>query len=235
MLDAIMDKLIVKGARENNLKNIDLELPRDKLDRRSPASPARARARWPSTPSSPRASGATSSRCPPTPGSSSGSMDKPDVDYIEGLSPAISIEQKTTHRNPRSTVGTVTEIYDYLPPALRPDRHAPLPAAAAARSGSRASTRSWTPCMSWPAGTKLQVLAPVVRGQEGRAPEGPRGRGASRASSGRGSTARSATSTSEISLDKQKKHSIEIVVDRLKLSEDGTAAPGRGRRGRAAR
>ncbi len=80
----------------------------------SRASPARANRRWPSTRSSPRGSAATSRASRPTPGSSSGRSDKPDVDIITGIAPAIAIEQKVNTRNPRSTVGTTTEIYDYL-------------------------------------------------------------------------------------------------------------------------
>ena len=107
-----MDKLIIKGAREHNLKNIDLELPRDKLIVISGLSGsgksslafdtifAEGQRRYVESLSAYARQFL-------------GRMDKPDLDYIEGLSPAISIEQKTTHRNPRSTVGTVTEIYDY--------------------------------------------------------------------------------------------------------------------------
>src|SRR5574344_342909 len=107
-----LNKLIVKGAREHNLKNIDIELPRDKLIVISGLSGsgksslafdtifAEGQRRYVESLSSYARQFL-------------GRMDKPDIDYIEGLSPAISIEQKTTHRNPRSTVGTVTEIYDY--------------------------------------------------------------------------------------------------------------------------
>ena len=107
-----LNKLIVKGAREHNLKNIDVELPRDKLIVISGLSGsgksslafdtifAEGQRRYVESLSAYARQFL-------------GRMDKPDVDYIEGLSPAISIEQKTTHRNPRSTVGTVTEIYDY--------------------------------------------------------------------------------------------------------------------------
>ena len=107
-----VNKLIVKGAREHNLKNIDVELPRDKLIVVSGLSGsgksslafdtifAEGQRRYVESLSAYARQFLDR-------------MDKPDVDYIEGLSPAISIEQKTTHRNPRSTVGTVTEIYDY--------------------------------------------------------------------------------------------------------------------------
>ncbi len=142
-------------------------------------------------------------------------MEKPDVDSIEGLSPAISIEQKTTSRNPRSTVGTVTEIYDYLRLLFasvgRPHCHR----SAAGRSHRRRSSRSWTALCGLPAGTRVQVLAPYVRGQEGR-PTGSRCREmVRRASSARASTGRSVDLSTTSTLDKQKKHTIEIVVDRL--------------------
>ena len=107
------DSIVIRGAREHNLKNVDLEL-RATDSSSSPACRARGRAAWPSTPSTPRASAATSSRCRATPRQFLGQMDKPDVDFIEGLSPAISIDQKSASRNPRSTVGTITEVYDYL-------------------------------------------------------------------------------------------------------------------------
>ena len=108
-----MDKIIIKGAREHNLKNIDLELPRDRMIVISGLSGsgksslafdtifAEGQRRYVESLSAYARQFL-------------GRMDKPDVDYLEGLSPAISIEQKTTHKNPRSTVGTVTEIYDYL-------------------------------------------------------------------------------------------------------------------------
>ena len=105
--------IVVSGAREHNLKNVSLELPRDALVVITGLSGS-ASPRSPSTRSTPRASAATSSRCSAYARQFLGQMDKPDVDSIEGLSPAISIDQKTTSRNPRSTVGTVTEIYDYL-------------------------------------------------------------------------------------------------------------------------
>ena len=108
-----MNKIIIKGAREHNLKNIDVELPRDQLVVISGLSGsgksslafdtifAEGQRRYVESLSSYARMFL-------------GRMEKPDLDYIEGLSPAISIEQKTTHRNPRSTVGTVTEIYDYF-------------------------------------------------------------------------------------------------------------------------
>jgi excinuclease ABC subunit A len=119
-----MSNIIIKGARVHNLKNIDLELPRDRLIVISGLSGsgksslafdtifAEGQRRYVESLSAYARQFL-------------GRMDKPDVDYIEGLSPAISIEQKTTNRNPRSTVGTITEIYDYLRAALRKDRRTP--------------------------------------------------------------------------------------------------------------
>ena len=107
------DKIIIKGAREHNLKNIDLEIPRDKLivmtGYQDPASPLLLLILF--TPTDKEDIWKAFHRMPEC---FLGQMEKPDVDSIEGLSPAISIDQKTTSKNPRSTVGTVTEIYDYL-------------------------------------------------------------------------------------------------------------------------
>jgi excinuclease ABC subunit A len=212
-----MDKLIIKGAREHNLKNIDLELPRDKLIVISGLSGsgksslafdtlfAEGQRRYVESLSAYARQFL-------------GRMDKPDVDYIEGLSPAISIEQKTTHRNPRSTVGTVTEIYDYyrLLYARIGIPHCP-------QCGRVIKEQSvdqiLDTILSWPAGSKLQVLAPVIRAQKGEhrkmledaAKQGfvrARVDGELRELDG------------DIKLEKQKKHTIEVVVDRLKLGND---------------
>jgi len=110
---AAMNKIVVKGAREHNLKNVDVEIPRDKLGGDHRAVPARASPLWPLTPSTPKANAVTSSRCRLTPPVSR-TVGKPDVDSIDGLSPAIAIGQRSASRNPRSSVGTITEIYDYL-------------------------------------------------------------------------------------------------------------------------
>jgi excinuclease ABC subunit A len=216
-----MDKLIIKGAREHNLKNIDLELPRDKLIVISGLSGsgksslafdtifAEGQRRYVESLSSYARMFL-------------GRMDKPDVDYIEGLSPAISIEQKTTHRNPRSTVGTVTEIYDYyrLLYARIGLPHCP-------KCGRAIKEQSvdqiLDTILSWPAGTKLQILAPVIRAQKGehkKVIEDAAKQGFVRARIDGTMREIAAESAGEFKLEKQKKHSIEVVVDRLKLDQD---------------
>ena len=217
-----MDKLIIKGAREHNLKNIDLELPRDKLIVISGLSGsgksslafdtlfAEGQRRYVESLSAYARQFL-------------GRMDKPDVDYIEGLSPAISIEQKTTHRNPRSTVGTVTEIYDYyrLLYARIGVPHCP-------KCGREIREQSidqiLDTILSWPAGSKLQILAPVVRAQKGehkKILEDAAKQGFGRARVDGEMRELAAEGETDFKLDKQRKHSIEIVVDRLKLSNDG--------------
>ncbi len=212
-----MDKLIIKGAREHNLKNIDLELPRDKLIVISGLSGsgksslafdtifAEGQRRYVESLSAYARMFL-------------GQMKKPDVDYIEGLSPAISIEQKTTHRNPRSTVGTVTEISDYyrLLYARIGTPHCPQCGREIREQGI---DQILDTIMSWKSGAKLQVLAPVVRGKKGEHAkylDDARKQGFMRARV----DGEILPLDEEIKLDKQKKHSIDIVVDRLKLSED---------------
>ncbi len=212
-----MDKLIIKGAREHNLKNIDLELPRDKLIVISGLSGsgksslafdtifAEGQRRYVESLSAYARQFL-------------GRMDKPDVDYIEGLSPAISIEQKTTHRNPRSTVGTVTEIYDYyrLLFARIGTPHCP---SCGREIKEQSIDQILDTIMSWPNGTKLQILAPVVRARKGehqKILEDAKKQGFLRARV----NGEIRELEDEIKLDKQKKHTIEIVVDRIKLSED---------------
>jgi excinuclease ABC subunit A len=130
-------------------------------------------------------------------------MEKPDVDTIEGLSPAISIEQKTTSRNPRSTVGTVTEIHDYLR-LLWASVGVPHCPTAACRSGRRAWSRWSTSC--WPpAGTRFVLLAPVVEAARGSTARSSR-RWCGRDSCGRGSTASWSTAPSLPELDKNQAH-----------------------------
>jgi excinuclease ABC subunit A len=216
-----MDKLIIKGAREHNLKNIDLELPRDKLIVISGLSGsgksslafdtlfAEGQRRYVESLSAYARQFL-------------GRMDKPDVDYIEGLSPAISIEQKTTHRNPRSTVGTVTEIYDYyrLLYARIGVPHCP-------RCGREIREQSidqiLDTILSWPSGSRLQILAPVVRAQKGehkKILEDAAKQGFARARVDGDMRELAADAAAGFKLDKQRKHSIEIVVDRIRLSSD---------------
>jgi excinuclease ABC subunit A len=216
-----MDKLIIKGAREHNLKNIDLELPRDKLIVISGLSGsgksslafdtifAEGQRRYVESLSAYARQFL-------------GRMDKPDVDYIEGLSPAISIEQKTTHRNPRSTVGTVTEIYDYyrLLYARIGIPHCPQ---CGRVIREQSVDQILDTILSWPEGTKLQILAPVIRAQKGehkKVLEDASKQGFVRARIDGAMRELAAESGSEYKLEKQKKHSIEIVVDRLKLTRD---------------
>ncbi len=213
-----MNKLIVKGARENNLKNIDVELPRDKLIVVSGLSGsgksslafdtifAEGQRRYVESLSAYARQFL-------------GQMKKPDVDYIEGLSPAISIEQKTTHRNPRSTVGTVTEIYDYyrLLYARVGVPHCPKCGREIREQGV---DQILDTIMSWKKGSRLQVLAPVIRGKKGehqKVIEDARKQGFVRARI----DGELKELDEDIALEKQKKHTIEVVIDRLKLSEDG--------------
>ncbi|HNY18217.1 MAG TPA: excinuclease ABC subunit UvrA, partial [Treponemataceae bacterium] len=212
-----MNKLIVKGAREHNLKNIDIELPRDKLIVISGLSGsgksslafdtifAEGQRRYVESLSSYARMFL-------------GRMDKPDIDYIEGLSPAISIEQKTTHRNPRSTVGTVTEIYDYYRLLFARIGHPHCP-----QCGKEIQEQSVdqiiATIVSWPEGTKVQILAPVIRAKKGEHQKviaDAKGAGFARARV----DGLLVSLDDEIKLDKQKKHTIEIVVDRLVINAD---------------
>ena len=212
-----MDKLIIRGAREHNLKNIDLELPRDKLIVISGLSGsgksslafdtifAEGQRRYVESLSSYARQFL-------------GRMDKPDLDYIEGLSPAISIEQKTTHRNPRSTVGTVTEIYDYyrLLFARAGIPHCP-------KCGRVIQEQSVDQIIDsifdLGEGTKVQLLSPVIRGKKGehqKILEDAVKAGFARARI----DGVIAPLDDTIKLDKQKKHTIEIVVDRLIITKE---------------
>jgi len=207
-----MNKLIIKGAREHNLKNIDLELPRDKLIVVSGLSGsgksslafdtifAEGQRRYVESLSAYARQFL-------------GRMDKPDLDYIEGLSPAISIEQKTTHRNPRSTVGTVTEIYDYyrLLYARIGTPHCPVCGKEIREQPVDSIIET---IMQFKEGTKIQLLAPVIRGKKGehqKIIEDARKAGFARARI----DGVPVNLDENIKLDKQKKHSIEIIVDRL--------------------
>ncbi|MEG0019693.1 MAG: excinuclease ABC subunit UvrA, partial [Oscillospiraceae bacterium] len=211
------DKIIVKGARENNLKNIDVTIPRDKLIVMTGLSGsgksslafdtiyADGQRRYVESLSSYARQFL-------------GQMEKPNVDSIEGLSPAISIDQKTTSKNPRSTVGTVTEIYDYL--RLLYARigipHCPV---CGTEIKQQTVDQMVDTIKEIPNGTKIQVLAPVVKGQKGthlKELDAAKRQGFVRVRVD-GSLYEL---EEDIILDKNKKHSIEIVVDRLVINED---------------
>ena len=159
------NSILVRGARENNLKNVDVEIPRDALcvftglsgsGKSSLAFDtiyAEGRRRYVDSLSAYARQFL-------------GQMDKPDVDYIEGLSPAISIDQKTTSRNPRSTVGTVTEIYDYLR-LLWARIGVPHCPKCGREIRQQTIDQIVDQVLSWPEGSRIQVLAPVVRSRKG--------------------------------------------------------------------
>ena len=211
------DKIIIHGAREHNLKNIDLEVPRDKLvvftglsgsGKSSLAFDtiyADGQRRYMESLSSYARQFL-------------GMMEKPDVDEITGLSPAISIDQKTTSKNPRSTVGTVTEIYDYL--RLLYARigipHCPV---CGREIRQQTVDQMVDKIMELPQRTKIQILAPIVRGKKGtHQKEFER---AKKSGSVRVRVDGNLYELSEeIALEKNKKHNIEIVVDRLVVRED---------------
>ncbi len=213
----MQDKIVIKGARENNLKNIDVEIPRDKLVVLTGLSGsgksslafetlyAEGQRRYVESLSSYARMFL-------------GQMEKPDVDYIEGLSPAISIDQKTTSKNPRSTVGTVTEIYDYLRLlwARVGTPHCPK---CGKEIRQQTIDQIIDQVLTLPQATRIQVLSPVVRGKKGEHAkifEDARKSGYVRVRAD-GSLY---DLTEEIKLDKNRKHSIEIVVDRLVIRED---------------
>jgi excinuclease ABC subunit A len=212
-----LDSIVIKGAREHNLKNVDLVLPRNRLivvtglsgsGKSSLAFDtiyAEGQRRYVESLSSYARQFL-------------GQMEKPDVDYIEGLSPAISIDQKSTSHNPRSTVGTVTEIYDYLRLLF-----ARIGTPHCYNCGREISTQSSEQIvdsiMELPEGTRLQLLAPIVRGRKGEysklfeeiAKEGfarVRVDGEVR------------ELRDKITLDKKRKHTIDVVVDRLVMKPD---------------
>ena len=207
----------VKGAREHNLKNVSLRIPRDKLivftglsgsGKSSLAFDtlyAEGQRRYMESLSSYARQFL-------------GMMEKPDVDSIDGLSPAISIDQKTTSKNPRSTVGTVTEIYDYL--RLLYARIG-LPHCPVCGNPIRQQTLDEIvdSILTLPEGTRIQLLAPIVRGRKGeyvKEFENARRAGFVRARV----DGEQVDLADEIKLDKQKKHTIEIVVDRLVVKPD---------------
>ncbi|HOV80770.1 MAG TPA: excinuclease ABC subunit UvrA [Bacillota bacterium] len=206
------DRIFVKGARVHNLKNIDVEIPRDKfvvitgLSGSGKSSLAfdtiyaEGQRRYVESLSAYARQFL-------------GQMDKPDVDYIEGLSPAISIDQKTTSHNPRSTVGTVTEIYDYLRLLFARVGRAHCPACG--RPIARQAVEQMVDCLaSLEEGTRLQILSPVVRGKKGehlKVFEDIRRNGFVRVRV----NGETLDASEEIRLDKNKKHTIEVVVDRI--------------------
>ncbi len=211
------NKIIIKGARAHNLKNVDLELPRDRLivftglsgsGKSSLAFDtiyAEGQRRYVESLSSYARMFL-------------GQMEKPDVDTIEGLSPAISIDQKTTSKNPRSTVGTVTEVYDYL--RLLYARigipHCPI---CGREIRQQTVDQIADRILALPEGTKIQLLAPIVRGRKGqyvKELESARKAGYARARV----DGILYDLLESIPLDKNKKHTIEIVVDRLVVRDD---------------
>ena len=209
--------IIVKGARVNNLKNIDVSIPRDKLVVLTGLSGsgksslafdtiyAEGQRRYVESLSSYARMFL-------------GQMEKPDVDYIDGLSPAISIDQKTTSKNPRSTVGTVTEIYDYLRLlwARVGTPHCPI---CGKEIKQQTIDQIIDQVLALPEATRIQVMAPVIRGKKGEHAkifEDARKSGYVRVRAD-GSLY---DLSEEIKLDKNKKHNIEIVVDRLVIRED---------------
>ncbi len=210
-----MDKIYIKGARENNLKNVDLEIPRDKLvvftglsgsGKSSLAFDtifAEGQRRYVESLSSYARMFL-------------GQMQKPDVDYIEGLSPAVSIDQKTTSHNPRSTVGTVTEIYDYL--RLLYARIGTPHCPKCGRAIERQTVDQIADRILQRKGSKLQVLAPMVRGRKGeyrKELEQLKRAGYVRVRV----DGINYTLDESIELDKNVKHNISVVVDRIVVKE----------------
>lgn len=210
------DKIIIRGAKENNLKNIDLELPRDKfivitgLSGSGKSSLAfdtiyaEGQRRYVESLSSYARQFL-------------GQMDKPDVEYIEGLSPSISIDQKTTSNNPRSTVGTVTEIYDYLR-LLYARIGIPYCPKCGKEISSQTVDQMVDKILELEDRTRIQILAPVVRGKKGqhvKLLEEIRKEGFIRLVI----DGENYEISDEINLDKNKKHTIQVVVDRIIIKE----------------
>ena len=210
-------EIFIKGARENNLKNIDVTIPRDKLVVMTGLSGsgksslafdtiyAEGQRRYVESLSSYARMFL-------------GQMDKPDVDYIDGLSPAISIDQKTTSKNPRSTVGTVTEIYDYMRLlwARVGTPHCPK---CGKEIRQQTIDQIIDQILALPEGARIQVLAPVVRGRKGEHTkifDDARRSGYVRVRV----DGNLYDLSEEIALEKNKKHNIEVVVDRLIVRPD---------------
>ena len=213
----MQENIIVKGARANNLKNIDVTIPRDKLVVMTGVSGsgksslafdtiyAEGQRRYVESLSSYARMFL-------------GQMDKPDVDYIEGLSPAISIDQKTTSKNPRSTVGTVTEIYDYLR-LLWARAGTPHGPNCGKEIRQQTIDQIIDQVLALPEGTRIQVMAPVIRGKKGehaKVFEDAKRSGYVRVRV----DGNLYELDEEIKLEKNKKHSIEIIVDRLIIRPD---------------
>src|SRR5512135_144452 len=223
------DKIVVVGAREHNLKNITVEIPRDKMvvitglsgsGKSSLAFDtifAEGQRRYVESLSAYARQFL-------------GQMDKPDVDHIEGLSPAVSIDQKGTSHNPRSTVGTVTEIYDYLRLlfARAGIPHCPICGREVVRQSAQEIVDS---IESLPSGSRILLLAPVVRGRKGTYQavfEEIRKAGFARARV----DGVVHSLDDEITLDRYKQHDIDAVVDRLVISSDGGAEDRKSARSR---
>ncbi|MDQ0426920.1 excinuclease ABC subunit A [Cellulomonas iranensis] len=217
MTQPLSDRLVVRGAREHNLRNVDLDLPRDAMIAFTGLSGsgksslafdtifAEGQRRYVESLSAYARQFL-------------GQMDKPDVDFIEGLSPAVSIDQKSTNRNPRSTVGTITEVYDYLRLlfARAGTQHCPV---CGERVQAQTPQQIVDRLLELPEGTRYQVLAPVVRGRKGEYADLFRelqGKGFARARVD-GEVVQLA---SPPTLEKKLKHDIEVVVDRL-VSREG--------------
>ena len=215
-----LEKIIVKGAKEHNLKNIDVEIPREKLvvitglsgsGKSSLAFDtiyAEGQRRYVESLSSYARMFL-------------GQMDKPNVESIEGLSPAISIDQKTTSKNPRSTVGTVTEIYDYLR-LLYARIGVPHCTVCGREIRQQTVDQIVDKIMAYPAGTKLQVMSPVVRGRKGehaKVLDSARKAGFVRVRA----DGIVYDLQEKIPLEKNKKHNIEIIVDRLVIKPEITS------------
>lgn len=211
-----MDKIIIKGARENNLKNIDIEIPKNKLVVMTGVSGsgksslafdtiyAEGQRRYVESLSAYARQFL-------------GNSTKPDVDVIEGLSPSISIDQKTTNKNPRSTVGTVTEIYDYLRLLFArvgvpycPNHHIPITSQSIEEMTNRV--------LSLEENTKVMILSPIVKGEKGTFKdlfEKLRKEGYIRVKVDN----ETKDLSEDIELEKNKKHNIEVIIDRLIIKE----------------
>ena len=212
-----MNEIVIKGARENNLKNIDIKLPKNKLIVMTGLSGsgksslafdtiyAEGQRRYVESLSAYARQFL-------------GGTEKPDVDSIEGLSPAISIDQKTTNNNPRSTVGTVTEIYDYLRLVFArvgvpycPNHNIPI--------SSQSVEEMTNKLLEYPLGTKMIIMSPVVHGEKGTHKDvldDLRKEGYVRVRINK----ETYDLSEEINLDKNKKDNIEVIIDRLIIKEE---------------